>query len=207
MMNHTFRVILYSELWLTHIVVWYYQIYSKTKQIQSIWASKSTYNHWSKERILFSIDRRLKVNLNFQELETVWMRISNENSMSLWIEYPRWHTENKDMYLLDSFFCHLSILLWASDLTVSHLRASSHWPPSGCSLVLPCLICRWKSSRGVTGKEMTSTHSQCAREMGKFHYPELKVDKNLFTHSYPWPLLYPWVLNLIWRCISIEYLQ
>lgn len=24
---------------------------------------------------------------------------------------------------------------------------------------------------------MASTHSQCAREMGKFHYPELKVDK------------------------------
>lgn len=24
---------------------------------------------------------------------------------------------------------------------------------------------------------MASTHSQCAREMGKFHYPELKGDK------------------------------
>lgn len=24
---------------------------------------------------------------------------------------------------------------------------------------------------------MTSTHSQCDRELGKFHYPELKVDK------------------------------
>lgn len=65
-----------------------------------------------------------------------------------------------------------------SDLTASHLQAPSHWPPSARPLLLSCLFCRWKTPGSVTGKEMASSPSWCAREVGKLHYPELKVDIN-----------------------------
>lgn len=73
MTSHSFRVILYSELWLTYIAVSLLPIFiarqSRFSQSEPPNLSTSTIVD-AEERILFSIDQRLKVNLNFQELET-----------------------------------------------------------------------------------------------------------------------------------------
>lgn len=94
-----------------------------------------------------------------------------------------------------------------SDLTTFHLRAPSHWPPSAHSLLLSCLFCRWKPwqpAAAVTGKEMASSPSWCAREVGKLHHPELTVKR---IHSSEVTFDYIFALSLSFECNLQVYLS
>lgn len=106
MTSHSFRVILYPEIWLTHIVVSLLPIFiarqrkfsqSEPPNPCTVIDAKERTLYWSKTEGKLAFPRTW---------DRVWMRISNENGMSLWIKYPRWHTENKDISLLNRFFCY-----------------------------------------------------------------------------------------------------
>ena len=130
----------------------------------------------AKEKIPFSNDRRLKVNLNFPRTwGAVWIKIRNENGMSPWIGYPRWRTKNKEGCL--AFFCHLSILLWA--LRPDCFPLQSTIPLAAfctfAAFLLPILEVKTMKTSQQCNWWRNGKFTQLAW-VGKVHCPELKVD-------------------------------